>query len=234
VLDRVVPLAINEKPTGLKPSVPGVATETPEFKNWFGESKVVDEKGKPLAVYHGTAAWEDFKSFEVGRGTTNTTQFGPEETRRWATFFTPDAEFTSQYNTGKSGRSRIIPAYLSIKNPIDLRRAADSIAFDVAAEKLSKQGINEKWLRNGTEHTWELFDGNSGRDLVNAAKRSGYDGFIFEERGIDGKFHTTYATLEPTQIKSKFNKGKFDPKNPDILYSLGPAAIAGDKDNEDQ
>jgi hypothetical protein len=28
--------------------------ETPEFKNWFGESKVVDAEGKPLTVYHGT------------------------------------------------------------------------------------------------------------------------------------------------------------------------------------
>lgn len=27
---------------------------TPEFKNWFGDSKVVDEDGKPLVVYHGS------------------------------------------------------------------------------------------------------------------------------------------------------------------------------------
>lgn len=29
-------------------------TETAPFKNWFGDSKVVDENGKPLVVYHGT------------------------------------------------------------------------------------------------------------------------------------------------------------------------------------
>jgi len=29
-------------------------TDTPEFKKWFGNSKVVDENGKPLVVYHGT------------------------------------------------------------------------------------------------------------------------------------------------------------------------------------
>lgn len=28
--------------------------ETPEFKKWFGDSKVVDEQGKPLVVFHGT------------------------------------------------------------------------------------------------------------------------------------------------------------------------------------
>jgi hypothetical protein len=29
-------------------------TETPEFKAWFGDSKVVDENGDPLVVYHGS------------------------------------------------------------------------------------------------------------------------------------------------------------------------------------
>ena len=31
-------------------------TDTPEFKKWFGDSKVVDENGKPLVVYHNTSA----------------------------------------------------------------------------------------------------------------------------------------------------------------------------------
>jgi hypothetical protein len=30
------------------------APTTPEFKRWFGDSQVVDAKGKPLVVYHGT------------------------------------------------------------------------------------------------------------------------------------------------------------------------------------
>ena len=29
-------------------------TETKQFKRWFGDSKVVDEEGDPLVVYHGT------------------------------------------------------------------------------------------------------------------------------------------------------------------------------------
>jgi hypothetical protein len=32
-------------------------TETPEFKKWFGDSKVVDESGKPLIVYHGRSIY---------------------------------------------------------------------------------------------------------------------------------------------------------------------------------
>lgn len=31
-------------------------TETEAFKRWFGDSKVADEDGKSLKVYHGTGA----------------------------------------------------------------------------------------------------------------------------------------------------------------------------------
>lgn len=36
-------------------------TDTPEFRAWFGDSKVVDPEGKPLVVYHGTQT--PFSSF---------------------------------------------------------------------------------------------------------------------------------------------------------------------------
>lgn len=32
------------------------------FKRWFGDSKVVDENGQPLVVYHGTS--EEFDTFD--------------------------------------------------------------------------------------------------------------------------------------------------------------------------
>lgn len=40
---------------------PELKTDTPEFKNWFGDSKVIDKDGEPLVVYHGTNA--DIESF---------------------------------------------------------------------------------------------------------------------------------------------------------------------------
>ena len=36
--------------------------DNPAFRRWFGDSKVVDERGEPLVVYHGTAA--DFDTFD--------------------------------------------------------------------------------------------------------------------------------------------------------------------------
>jgi len=41
---------------------PHPQTDTPAFKRWFGASKVVDAKGNPLVVYHGTTA--QFEAFE--------------------------------------------------------------------------------------------------------------------------------------------------------------------------
>jgi len=39
----------------------GVITDTIAFKKWFGKSKVVDDNGKPLKVYHGTThAWTEY------------------------------------------------------------------------------------------------------------------------------------------------------------------------------
>ena len=39
-----------------------IKTETPAFKAWFGDSKVVDADGNPLVVYHGTMG--DFEAFD--------------------------------------------------------------------------------------------------------------------------------------------------------------------------
>ena len=40
-------------------------TETKQFKRWFGKSKVVDEEGKPLVVYHATDA--EFTVFDCDK-----------------------------------------------------------------------------------------------------------------------------------------------------------------------
>ena len=63
-------LAPNGKPTNLTPEQYRLV-RTPAFKNWFGDwesspenaSKVIDENGEPLVVYHGTD--EEFTVFDV-------------------------------------------------------------------------------------------------------------------------------------------------------------------------
>lgn len=67
-------------------------TETPEFKSWFGDSKVVDAQGNPLRVFHGTA--QTFDSFDPNRRG-NATE---APSARQGYFFTNDPLVASNYS----------------------------------------------------------------------------------------------------------------------------------------
>lgn len=95
---------------GLADSLKGVfysrstsQTNTPQFKAWFGNSKVVDADGKPLVVYHGTKA--DFSIFDKSK------------TERLPGFWmTPKTDSANGYAARNTG-SNVMPLYVSIKNP---------------------------------------------------------------------------------------------------------------------
>ena len=85
-------------------------TQTEAFKRWFGESKVVDENGRPIVAYHGTGA-PPFNEFFAK------SMPGPEI----AGWFSEDRFQASQY-AGTADRGRVYPVYLRIENPRDLPR----------------------------------------------------------------------------------------------------------------
>ncbi|MDD6181394.1 MAG: hypothetical protein PUB01_04905, partial [Desulfovibrionaceae bacterium] len=68
-----------------------MGTKSPFFRAWFGDSKVVDEAGNPLKVYHGTNA--AFDTFRNSKGGT----FGP------ASYFTPDRKAALEYANNHAG-----------------------------------------------------------------------------------------------------------------------------------
>lgn len=72
------------------------------FKRWFGDSKVVDESGRPLVVYHGTNAdFDIFSKEKIKRGT--------------GFWFSSNKEMSKEYGDVKE-------FYLSVKNPIDVNK----------------------------------------------------------------------------------------------------------------
>ncbi|MDD3230277.1 MAG: JAB domain-containing protein [Oscillospiraceae bacterium] len=75
------------------------------FWKWFGESKVVDEDGRPLVVYHGTDA--EFN------------EFIPSKRGIWLTPNKERAKGYAQNRTNNSGSEIIMPLYANIKNPLD-------------------------------------------------------------------------------------------------------------------
>ena len=74
--------------------------DTPEFKNWFKDSKVVDENGNPLVVYHGTNA--DFNIFDKGNK------------NGW---LGKGIYFAENKKYAKTNGKSIISVYLNIQNP---------------------------------------------------------------------------------------------------------------------
>jgi len=84
-------------------------TKTNAFKKWFSDSKVVDENGEPLVVYHGTGF--DFNVFE-----------GSKKGTEKAYFFSQDPELASSFATTSAGaydgNANVIPAYIRMENPL--------------------------------------------------------------------------------------------------------------------
>jgi hypothetical protein len=93
-------------------------TETPEFKAWFGDSKVVDAEGNPLRLFHGTD--KTFDKFDLKK-------FGQKDSGWYGKgiYLTADTHAASGYATyeskkdkfAESGGANVMPVYVSLKNP---------------------------------------------------------------------------------------------------------------------
>jgi hypothetical protein len=170
-------------------------TETPEFKKWFGDSKVVDEKGEPLVVYHGTN--KDFKEFKTDKKQSNFNAMIAD-----GFYFTENPKYASGYAVGDG--ANIKQAYLNVKNPLIVKSVPEyKRAMSEAKGKLSK----------GSKYAEAQLLSKSDSEVLAA---SGYDGVIYKP---DAKM-SEIVVFEPNQIKSATgNRGTFDPNNPDIRFA---------------
>lgn len=180
-------------------------------------SKVVDENGEPLVVYHGTPKG-GFKEFK-------------EES-----YFTPHREYAERYvhAGGKGniwgvtdGEPSMYELFLNIRKPFDTRTKADAAIFE--REFLGKWGNNTPLSERG------LPDWTDAADLLEflAERGGGYDGVIIDEGGDpDANGNpvwrgVSYLTASPTQIKSATaNRGTFDARDADITHSQQDMEVA--------
>lgn len=114
------------------------APDTKEFKQFFRESKVVDDKGEPLVVYHGTKT--DLTEFDTDaselRGTlTETDLLSP-----LGSHFARDAQVANNFAT-KSG-AVVYPVYLSIQNPKVYKKEQD-LRDELIKQNVDSQDIND-------------------------------------------------------------------------------------------
>ena len=207
--------------------------QTEAFKKWFGKSKVVDENGKPLRVYHGTT--KDFPAFDpksLGHG---------NDENGVGYYFTDNAEWTKGYSGGEGGNTMAV--YLKIQKPIYWERQPEITAAQI--RKFMSHAGNKhvaQYMRDNHDVEFsgmeaakrEFVENHVGLDLIHASfslYNELYHGEKTQERfaeifkevtGYDGvivKRHegTNYVVFSPTQIKSAIgNKGTFKPRTVNI------------------
>lgn len=179
-------------------------TQTPEFKRWFGDSKVTDAEGNPLVLYHGTPA--DIAKFKPGGN-------NEHESGRaiWLTDEPdniPAAHHIGGWNGHYKDGANTMPLYVKMDNP--LRIDGDN------AEQRNK-------IRT------EFGDGlpvSVPRESAYKIMDAGYDGIIFKQKNEPSE----YVVFDSTQVKSAIsNVGTFDASNPDIRFSRD---LLGDDDGQ--
>jgi ADP-Ribosyltransferase in polyvalent proteins len=80
------------------------------FQKWFAGSKIVDESGSPLVVYHGTT--KDFNTFSGGKDNIYAQSVGVS-----MFFFSGNPSMAESY-PGLSDGANLKPVFLSMKNPL--------------------------------------------------------------------------------------------------------------------
>lgn len=178
-------------------------TDSQKFKDWFGDSKVVDENGKPLTVYHGTA--RDFYAFNT------------HPDNQLGSHFSSAYEVANHFAESDQG-GRVHPVYLNLKNPLDI----GSDLGDWSDMESLKEYLGPDNYEIFDEA--ELADLHTPSDVVKALEQKGYDGIAYnnyfegERSGVNEE--KSYIAFHPEQIKSATgNNGEFSPTNPDIRYS---------------
>lgn len=191
--DRRGPKFQTEEERGPEPAgVVSDATETPEFRRWFRDSKVVDSDGNPMVVWHGSPA-RDFTGFDKAKINKN----DPDAPVRgfWFSESEYDAESAGRFPWGRPNApdAQIRPFYLSIKNPAsrrdvsavvrDLREQGGEWDTQTVTDELKRRGFDGyqhiQATRLTAEQRKELMD--EGSVELNSNRRLTWS----EDRGID-------------------------------------------------
>lgn len=186
---------------------------TKEQQEFFKDSKVVDENGNLLVMYHGTpnAGFTEFRSGSY---------FTPH--REWADVYqSPSA---SSLRPGKeSTNPDTYTVYLNITKPFDTRNAEERrIFYD---EYYRQWGTGTDLMESG------LPDWLDGMDLQEFIEENGYDydGLILDEGGVGGYGEEvisrglSYVVFSPDQVKN--TKNLSPTTDPDIRRSTKGSSI---------
>lgn len=185
------------------------------FWRWFGDSKVVDDQGRPLVVYHGSRLENGPDEFKNNGGK--------------GIYFAENSDISENYTNGNGNLGEY---FLKSDNHLDISDSqSESVIDDVEAYLWEDDDERDEVLvgPDGRESLHELMKwGNLiflGRDIqdkvIKELGRRGFTGVKMRDfhGGIDSD--TVNIVFNPNQIKSATdNTGEFSKSNPDIRYSI--------------
>lgn len=192
---EMVKMSVKEKNGGLATDTEG-NTLTTEQQEYFSDSKVRDENGKLMVVYHGTPSgnYDQFRS---------------------STYFTPMQWYADVYQSPsassisygkKNDAPKTFSAYLNITKPFDTRNAKERTIF--------QEKYYRKWGTGTPLSESGLPDWTDGMDLQDFIEENGYDydGLILDEGGFPNEKGgvtsrgLSYVIFDPAQAKLTENK----------------------------
>jgi len=139
-----------------------VRPKSKEFKSWFGDSKVVDEKGQPMVVYHGTSAKEDFDVFSPqGDGIINWFAHDPMLSEK----------FAGGVGVEVTEGSRIIPSYIRMDKPLDLQYLPDNITEEEREENMDGSGLLSADEEISSSFFFKIIEGLTGEKMPSKLKK---------------------------------------------------------------
>ena len=182
----------------LKDSQGNILSE--QQQKYFVDSKIRDEQGRLLVVYHGSskAGFTEFKTELEG------------------SYFTADRKYAEEYAKGND--ENVYAVYLNITKPFDTR--------DAEARKIFEEEFYGQWGNGAPLTDRGLLDWTDGADMFDFLQEKGYDydGLIIDEGGTpDGNGGVrdrgiSYVAFHREQIKNTTNLQPTAHK--DIRFSL--------------
>ena len=206
-------------------------TLTPEQEKFFKDSKIRDNKGRLLTLYHGTS--NEFFVFDKSKIQIDNLGRG---------FYFVDSEkiaesYAERRTQERGGKERVVQSYINAVKPFDVdnvtrEQAIEYLSYDY---KATNKDASAEEVRAFAEDIVSEEDGAETPDYGSSfstheenfqkwLREKGYDALIVS--GVDkrtGMEGTAYVVFESNQIKLTNNESPT--ANDDIRYSLRPTTV---------
>jgi ribosomal protein L16 Arg81 hydroxylase len=179
-------------------------TYSKSFKEWFGESKVVDKNGEPLVVYHGTGTPNKIEEF---KSKNNKIWFTDKSTAQAYANFDQDM----RDEVGLDSSNNIYPVFLSIKNP----KYFDNVSYTTLEnfESADNDGMIATNVSDyeGSQEQIVAFNPNQIKSVDNQGTFSIQDNNIYNQKIVSREtrlenFYNSYVKLRTKTVEKAENE----------------------------